>query len=199
MTANNLHFPSKNGALHVENVPLTDIAARFGTPCYVYSRAALEASLAEFQREIAGTDALVCYAVKANSNLAILNLFARCGAGFDIVSGGELQRALAAGGDPKKIVFSGVGKTADEMKQALVKYHKPEPVKGFNDPVKLGSNFAAVPKYYISTRNDNAVPYALQQQMIRENKTVKKVVEMETSHLPFVVKPAEFVQIMLGL
>ncbi len=119
MTSNNPHFPNTNGTLHVESVALADIAARFGTPCYVYSRAALEASLAEFQQEIAGTDALVCYAVKANSNLAILNLFARCGAGFDIVSGGELQRALAAGGDPQKIVFSGVGKTADEMKQAL--------------------------------------------------------------------------------
>ncbi len=112
-------FAQKNGSLHVEGAALTDIAERFGTPCYVYSRAALEASLAEFQKEIAGIDALVCYAVKANSNLAILNLFARCGAGFDIVSGGELQRALAAGGDPQKIVFSGVGKTADEMKQAL--------------------------------------------------------------------------------
>ena len=85
------------------------------------------------------------------------------------------------------------------MKEALVKYHRAEPVKGFNDPVKLSSGFATVPKYYISTRNDNAVPYALQQQMIRENKTVKKVIEMETSHLPFVVKPAEFVNIILGL
>ena len=112
-------FAQKDGSLHAEGTALTDIAERFGTPCYVYSRAALEASLAEFQNEIAGIDALVCYAVKANSNLAILNLFARCGAGFDIVSGGELQRALAAGGDPQKIVFSGVGKTADEMKQAL--------------------------------------------------------------------------------
>jgi len=119
MTSNNPHFPNTNGDLHVEQVALADIAARFGTPCYVYSRAALEASLSEFQQEISGTDALVCYAVKANSNLAILNLFARLGAGFDIVSGGELQRALAAGGDPQKIVFSGVGKTADEMKQAL--------------------------------------------------------------------------------
>ena len=115
----NPFFPLRNGGLHAENVPLADVAARFGTPCYVYSRAALEASLAEFQNEITGIDALVCYAVKANSNLAILNLFARNGAGFDIVSGGELQRALAAGGDPQKIVFSGVGKTAAEMKQAL--------------------------------------------------------------------------------
>jgi diaminopimelate decarboxylase len=112
-------FPLQDGALCAEGVPLADIAERFGTPCYVYSRAALEAALDEFLTELKGIDALVCYAVKANSNLGILNLFARRGAGFDIVSGGELQRALAAGADPQKIVFSGVGKTADEMRQAL--------------------------------------------------------------------------------
>ncbi len=112
-------FTQKNDRLHVEEVALTDIAERFGTPCYVYSRTALEAALGEFLAELEGIDALVCYAVKANSNLGILNVFARCGAGFDIVSGGELQRALAAGGDPQKIVFSGVGKTATEMRQAL--------------------------------------------------------------------------------
>ncbi|WP_263769820.1 diaminopimelate decarboxylase [Propionivibrio soli] len=112
-------FQLKNGQLHVESVSLSDIARRFGTPCYVYSRAALEASLDEFQRELVGLDALVCYAVKANSNLAVLNVFARRGAGFDIVSGGELKRAMAAGADPKKIVFSGVGKSADEMALAL--------------------------------------------------------------------------------
>ena len=112
-------FTQRNGKLHVEDVPLDRIAEQFGTPCYVYSRAALEAALDEFLAELKGLDALVCYAVKANSNLGILNLFARRGAGFDIVSGGELQRALAAGGEPKKIVFSGVGKTAAEMKQAL--------------------------------------------------------------------------------
>ncbi|WP_153111323.1 diaminopimelate decarboxylase [Propionivibrio limicola] len=123
MTANLAHhapfFAVKNGQLHVESVPATDIAERFGTPCYVYSRAALEASLDEFLNELTGVDALVCYAVKANSNLAVLNVFARRGAGFDIVSGGELQRALAAGADPKKIVFSGVGKSAEEMAFAL--------------------------------------------------------------------------------
>ena len=117
------HFTLKNGVLHAEAVSLTAIAEQFGTPAYVYSRAALTASLAEFQTVLnahpAGAGALVCYAVKANANLAILNLFARMGAGFDIVSGGELQRVLAAGADPKKIVFSGVGKTRDEMKQAL--------------------------------------------------------------------------------
>lgn len=112
-------FSLKNGSLHAEGVPLADIAERFGTPCYVYSREALEASLDEFLTELKGIDALVCYAVKANSNLGILNLFARRGAGFDIVSGGELQRALAAGADPQKVVFSGVGKTAAEMRQAL--------------------------------------------------------------------------------
>lgn len=112
-------FSLKNGQLHAESAPLSDIAARFGTPCYVYSRAALEASLDEFQTELAGVDALVCYAVKANANLAVLNVFARRGAGFDIVSTGELKRALAAGGDPQKIVFSGVGKTAEEMAFAI--------------------------------------------------------------------------------
>lgn len=117
------HFALKNGVLHAESVALPTIAEQFGTPAYVYSRAALSESLKEFHDVLgahpAGAGALVCYAVKANSNLAILNLFARLGAGFDIVSGGELQRVLAAGADPKKVVFSGVGKTAAEMKLAL--------------------------------------------------------------------------------
>ena len=112
-------FTLTDGQLHAESVSLADIAARFGTPCYVYSRAALEAALDEFQDELEGVDALVCYAVKANSNLAVLNVFARRGAGFDIVSLGELKRALAAGADPAKIVFSGVGKSANEMRFAL--------------------------------------------------------------------------------
>ncbi len=116
-------FTLKNGVLHAESLALPGLAEQFGTPAYVYSRAALEASLREFHDVLgshpAGADALVCYAVKANSNLAILNVFARMGAGFDIVSGGELQRVLAAGADPKKVVFSGVGKTAAEMKLAL--------------------------------------------------------------------------------
>jgi diaminopimelate decarboxylase len=116
-------FSLKNGVLHAESVALPAIAEQYGTPAYVYSRAALESSLQEFldvlSKHPAGNDALVCYAVKANSNLAILNVFARMGAGFDIVSGGELQRVLAAGADPKKVVFSGVGKTAIEMKLAL--------------------------------------------------------------------------------
>ncbi len=116
-------FTLKNGVLHAEDVALPTIAEQFGTPAYVYSRAALSAALKEFHDVLgahpAGAGALVCYAVKANSNLAILNLFARLGAGFDIVSGGELKRVLAAGADPQKVVFSGVGKTAAEMKLAL--------------------------------------------------------------------------------
>ena len=112
-------FAYKNGELYCESLPLSALAERFGTPCYVYSRAALEAALAEFHTALAGVDSLVCYAVKANSNLAVLGLFARCGAGFDIVSQGELKRALAAGADPQKIVFSGVGKSASEMAFAL--------------------------------------------------------------------------------
>ena len=112
-------FSLKNGQLHAESAALADVAERFGTPCYVYSRAALEAVFAEFQQELGGVDSLICYAVKANSNLAVLNVFARLGAGFDIVSLGELKRALAAGADPKKIVFSGVGKSASEMAFAL--------------------------------------------------------------------------------
>ena len=117
------HFALKDGVLHAESVALPDIAEQFGTPAYVYSRAALSEALQEFHAVLgahpAGAGALVCYAVKANSSLAILNLFARLGAGFDIVSGGELQRVLAAGADPQKVVFSGVGKTAAEMKRAL--------------------------------------------------------------------------------
>jgi diaminopimelate decarboxylase len=116
-------FAVRNGVLNAESVALPEVAARFGTPAYVYSRASLESALQEFLDVLdghpAGQGALVCYAAKANSNLAILNLFARMGAGFDIVSGGELQRVLAAGADPRKVVFSGVGKTAAEMEQAL--------------------------------------------------------------------------------
>ncbi len=115
----NDYFHYQNDALHVEQVPLSDIAARFGTPCYVYSRAALTDSFRQFTDALQGREHLICYAVKANSNLAILNIFARLGAGFDIVSAGELQRVLAAGGDARKVVFSGVGKTVAEMRMAL--------------------------------------------------------------------------------
>ncbi|MDD5403481.1 MAG: diaminopimelate decarboxylase [Sulfuricella sp.] len=112
-------FQPISGELHAESVPLSRIAREYATPCYVYSRAALTAAYQDFDMAFAGREHLVCYAVKANSNLAILDLFARLGAGFDLVSGGELQRVLAAGGDPRKVVFSGVGKRADEMRQAL--------------------------------------------------------------------------------
>ena len=105
-----------NGELHVEHVALSQVAERYGTPCYVYSRAALTEAWRAFDAAFAGRDHLVCYAVKANSTLAVLNLLARLGSGFDIVSGGELARVLAAGGDPRKVVFSGVGKTAEEMR-----------------------------------------------------------------------------------
>ena len=108
-----------DGRLHLEGVALDTLAERFGTPLYVYSRQALESAYQAYAEAFAATPHLVCYAVKANSSLAILNVFARLGAGFDIVSGGELARVLAAGGDPRKVVFSGVGKTADEMRAAL--------------------------------------------------------------------------------
>ena len=108
-----------DGRLHLEGVALDTLAERFGTPLYVYSREALEAAYRAYADAFAATPHLICYAVKANSSLAILNLFARLGAGFDIVSGGELARVLAAGGDAGKVVFSGVGKTAAEMRAAL--------------------------------------------------------------------------------
>lgn len=113
------YFHYQNNQLHAEQVPLNNVAAQFGTPCYVYSRAALTDSFGQFVKAMQGREHLVCYAVKANSNLAILNVFARLGAGFDIVSGGELQRVIAAGGDARKVVFSGVGKSVAEMRMAL--------------------------------------------------------------------------------
>lgn len=110
----------RGGVLHVEDVPLEAIAGEFATPCYVYSRAALESAYRAYDQALAAHPHLICYAVKANPSLAILNLFARLGAGFDIVSGGELARVLAAGGDARKVVFSGVGKATWEMRAALV-------------------------------------------------------------------------------
>jgi diaminopimelate decarboxylase len=112
-------FTLKNNHLHVEKRALADIAREFSTPCYVYSKDALTQAFTNFSAGFADCSHLVCFAVKANPNLAILNLFARLGAGFDIVSGGELARVLTAGGDPKKVVFSGVGKTEAEMQAAL--------------------------------------------------------------------------------
>ncbi len=113
------HFNYRDGLLHAEAVPLDQIAERFGTPCYVYSRATLERHWHAFDDAFADQPHLICFAVKANSNLAVLNCLARLGSGFDIVSVGELERVLAAGGDPAKVIFSGVGKRADEMRRAL--------------------------------------------------------------------------------
>lgn len=112
-------FTLKNNSLHAENTALNAIANTYDTPCYVYSKAALTQAFQSFSAGLQGCNALVCFAVKSNPNLAILNLFAKLGAGFDIVSGGELARVLAAGGDAKKVVFSGVGKTESEMQAAL--------------------------------------------------------------------------------
>ena len=113
------HFDYRDGRLCAEDVPLADIAAQFGTPCYVYSRATIERHWHAFDDTLRDRDHLICYAVKANSNLAVLNLMARLGSGFDIVSGGELQRVLAAGGDARRVVFSGVGKSRDDIRGAL--------------------------------------------------------------------------------
>ena len=116
-----MSYSYREGILHAEELPLDDIARRFGTPCYVYSRAAIESAYGEFARALRGRQSLICYSVKANSNLAVLALLARLGAGFDIVSGGELARVLAAGGDPGKTLFSGVGKSEREIQFALEK------------------------------------------------------------------------------
>lgn len=110
---------SNHGVLYVENVSLADIASEFDTPCYVYSKKELGNCFQRFEAGFDGIDHLICYAVKANPSLAILNLLAKADAGFDIVSGGELARVIAAGGNPAKVVFSGVGKTEPEMRAAL--------------------------------------------------------------------------------
>ncbi|HEY1149870.1 MAG TPA: diaminopimelate decarboxylase [Pseudoduganella sp.] len=112
-------FEYQNGVMHAEGVALTAIAEQYGTPAYVYSKKTLLDNFDSYANAAAGRDALVCYAMKANSNLAILKLLADRGAGFDIVSGGELLRVVAAGGDAKKVIFSGVGKSVDEMRLAL--------------------------------------------------------------------------------
>ncbi len=113
------YFDYLSDQLQIESIALSAIAQEFGTPCYVYSKAALTAAYQTFDQAFAGRDHLICYAVKANSNLAILQTLAKLGSGFDIVSSGELQRVLKAGGDPRKIVFSGVGKSSDEIRFAL--------------------------------------------------------------------------------
>ena len=114
-----MSFAYRHGALCADDVPLEDVARRFGTPCYVYSASAIERAYGEFAAALAGRNALVCYSVKANSNLAVLSLLARRGAGFDIVSGGELERVAAAGGELGKTLFSGVGKREAEIALAL--------------------------------------------------------------------------------
>jgi len=113
------HFNYKQGQLYAEDVSVKAIANTYQTPCYIYSRATLERHWHAFNNAFGDHDHLICYSVKACSNIAILNLFAKLGSGFDIVSVGELERVLAAGGEPGKIVFSGVGKREDEMRRAL--------------------------------------------------------------------------------
>ena len=113
------HFDYRNGVLHAEDVPVEAIAAAVGTPVYIYSRATLTRHFRVMTEALGDQPHLICYAVKANANLAVLNVLARLGSGFDIVSGGELARVLQAGGDPAKVVFSGVGKRAAELEQAL--------------------------------------------------------------------------------
>ncbi len=113
------HFNYKHGSLHAEQVALHDLAKQFGTPLFVYSKASMLAALAAYQRGFAGRDVQICYAMKANPALGVIQVFANAGCGFDIVSGGELERVLAAGAVPSKIIFSGVGKTRAEMRRAL--------------------------------------------------------------------------------
>ncbi len=113
------HIAYRGDALYIEDVRLSDLAREYGTPLFVYSKAAMLSALAAYQRGFAGRKAQICYAMKANSSLAVLQVFAQAGCGFDIVSGGELERVLAAGGDAGKVIFSGVGKTRAEMHRAL--------------------------------------------------------------------------------
>ena len=113
------HFHYKNGSLHAEDVALQDLATQFGTPLFVYSKNSMLAALAAYQRGFAGRNIQICYAMKANPALGVIQVFAKAGCGFDIVSGGELERVLAAGAVPAKIIFSGVGKTRTEMRRAL--------------------------------------------------------------------------------
>tara|TARA_B100000427_G_scaffold116629_1_gene96935 strand:+ start:139 stop:1389 length:1251 start_codon:yes stop_codon:yes gene_type:complete len=115
------HFSYKDNSLLVEDASIASIAERYGTPCFIYSKAALEQNYQAYEKAFEGHSHLICYAVKANSNLAVLNVLAKLGAGFDIVSGGELDRVIAAGGDTKKVTFSGLGKTTQEIYKALDK------------------------------------------------------------------------------
>ncbi|MDQ3058104.1 MAG: diaminopimelate decarboxylase [Pseudomonadota bacterium] len=113
------HFAYRGNELFAENVRVSELARQHGTPLFIYSKSAMLSALAAYQRGFAGRHAQICYAMKANSSLAVLQVFARAGCGFDIVSGGELERVIAAGGDVRKVIFSGVGKTRAEMRQAL--------------------------------------------------------------------------------
>jgi diaminopimelate decarboxylase len=113
------HFQYQNGVLHAENIPLPELAHQYGTPLFIYSRQALRDAWQAYADAAQGRNVLVCYGMKANSNLAVINEFRQLGSGFDIVSGGELARVLAVGGDPSRIVFSGVGKQTWEIKAAL--------------------------------------------------------------------------------
>ena len=113
------HFSYKDNNLLVEDASVASIAEKYGTPCFIYSKAALEQNYQAYEKAFEGHSHLICYAVKANSNLAVLNVLSKLGAGFDIVSGGELDRVIAAGGDPKKVTFSGLGKTTQEIYKAL--------------------------------------------------------------------------------
>ena len=115
------HFSYKDNSLLVEDASIASIVERYGTPCFIYSKAALEQNYQAYEKAFEGHSHLICYAVKANSNLAVLNVLAKLGAGFDIVSGGELDRVIAAGGDTKKVTFSGLGKTTHEIYKALDK------------------------------------------------------------------------------
>src|SRR4051812_10551520 len=113
------HFQWRAGQLQVEQLPVADLARQYGTPLFIYSKASMLAALEAYRRGFAGRKARVCYAMKANSSLGVLQVFAQAGCGFDIVSGGELQRVLAAGGKASEVIFSGVGKTRSEMQQAI--------------------------------------------------------------------------------
>lgn len=146
------HFDYRDGQLYAEDVALAELAKHVDTPAYVYSRATLERHYRVFDQALEGLPHLVCYAVKANSNLAVLNVLARLGSGFDIVSGGELERVIRAGGDPQKVVFSGVGKTVTEISAALQ-----AGVKCFN--VESAAELAAISA--VATRLDIRAPVSI--------------------------------------
>lgn len=130
-------FSYRQGQLYVEDVALPEIYTQYGTPAYIYSRAAIEKQWQQFNNALSDIDHLICYATKANSNIAILNILARLGAGFDIVSIGELERVLAAKGNPDKVVFSGAGKRADELQRALVAGIKCFNIESVSELVRL--------------------------------------------------------------